>query len=254
MKSDPLISIITPAYNAALTLEECYQSLLSQTYTNWEWVVVDDGSSDDTWARISQVAEHDPRVLAFKLAENNGPAVARNFALSRAKGRFIAFLDADDLWMKSKLDAQLSFMLQQKCAFTYSAYEIRDREGKFVATFTPPERVTLEDLLRSNVIGCLTVMVDRQYFGSIKMPLLRKRQDFGMWLNLLKQSGSARRVPGTLAIYRKQLRSVSSNKLKAIPFTWRVYREVAGLGVIKSLLFITSQLTRGVLSRVLGRR
>ncbi|OUD10469.1 hypothetical protein BVC71_02940 [Marivivens niveibacter] len=250
----PTVSIVTPAYNAENVISQCYASIAAQTLTKWEWIVVDDGSIDRTKALVDAIMQSDPRVQFVSLDRNQGAAVARNRALEAVIGRYVAFLDADDYWYPEKLERQVNFMIRSGEVFTYSSYGVEDTSGIRVATYIPPTRTTYDELLKTNVIGCLTAMYDRAYFGHVQMPLLRKRQDYGLWLELLRNVDHAAAIPEVLAVYRKQKKSVSSNKLTAIPYTWAVYRKVAHLNICDSTFYLAHQLVSGLWARLHRRR
>ncbi|MDO6728347.1 glycosyltransferase family 2 protein [Cognatishimia sp. 1_MG-2023] len=223
MIKHPKISVITPAYNCSETIQETYQSLLIQTYEDWEWCVVDDGSDDATATILQEFAKHDARVRLASVSENGGAAVARNKAIEMAEGRFLAFLDSDDIWYPQKLSTQLNTMLTTGAGLSYGSYDVGDKYGTLIGQVVPPATVDYAHLLRGNVFGCLTVMLDREVYGTQLMPLIRRRQDFAFWLNLLKQQGPAVTYPGVHARYRRHDKSLSSNKLKSVMATWDVY-------------------------------
>lgn len=252
--TSPTVSIVTPAYNAETVIGRCYSSIAAQTLTDWEWLVVDDGSTDQTTDVVAAIMEADPRIHLMSLDANQGAAVARNRAIDAARGRFVAFLDADDYWCPEKLELQVNFMIQSGEVFSYSSYSVESASGIRVATYIPPARTTYQELLKTNVIGCLTAMYDRAFFGYVQMPLLRKRQDYGLWLELLKKADHAAAIPEVLAVYCKQKNSVSSNKLTAIPYTWAVYRDVAQLNVFASIYYLAHQLASGLWIRLRRRR
>lgn len=168
--SSTTVSIVTPAYNAEGVIRQCYASIVEQTLTDWEWIVVDDGSIDRTKEIVTEIMQSDPRVQLVSLDRNQGAAVARNRAIDAANCRFVAFLDADDCWYPEKLDRQVNFMIQTGAVFSYSSYRVENTSGMHVATYVPPARITYQELLKTNVIGCLTAMYDRAYFGHVQMP------------------------------------------------------------------------------------
>mgnify|MGYP001026057086 CR=1 FL=1 len=184
----PLISIITPSYNASLFIEQTITSVRKQTYQNWEMIIVDDCSTDHTPYILKRIKEEDDRVHVIYLNQNVGAAVARNIALQHAKGRYVAFLDSDDCWKPEKLQKQLSFMQTNKFAFTFTGYELVTNEGVLLnKLISAPEQISYNDMLKNTIIGCLTVMIDRQLVGHIQMPNIRTRQDLATWLAILKK-------------------------------------------------------------------
>lgn len=216
-----LVSIITPSYKSEKFISQTIESVLAQTYQNWEMLIVDDASPDNSNEIIEEYCKKDSRIKLIKLEKNSGPAVARNRAIEEAKGRFIAFLDADDLWKPEKLEKQIKFMKEKDCALSYSAYETMSEEGvpqnKFL---NPPLKISYEDLLKSNYIGCLKSIYDIQKVGKVYMPLIKKRQDYGLWLRILKKTEFAYGLNEPLAIYRIMSDSVSSNKFKLLRFNY----------------------------------
>ena len=226
-----------PLYNAKEFVREAIDSVLAQSHADWELLVVDDCSNDGSVQIVREYAESDKRIRLFCLEQNSGPAVARNRAIAEATGRYIAFLDADDLWLPHKLQRQLEFMEANDLAFTYSGYGVIDEEGREIATFRPPQSLTYRSLLKTNPIGCLTAIYDTQKLGKVYMPDILKRQDYGLWLKILKRIDTARGLTESLALYRKRKNSVSSNKLKAAFYQWKIYRKVEGLGLFESMFY-----------------
>ncbi|WP_415883481.1 glycosyltransferase family 2 protein [Neptuniibacter sp. QD34_54] len=226
-----LVSIITPVYNSSKYIENCIESVKKQDYTEWEHIFVDDCSTDNSVALIEQYACDDSRIKILKLDSNSGPAVARNLAIREAKGRFIAFLDSDDQWLPHKLQRQISFMLNQNVDFCFSSYVQIDGNGREQAIVKAPESVSYNRLLKKNVIGCLTAIYDTKSLGKVYMPLIRKRQDFGLWLKILKKTDKAHSISEPLAKYRVHELSVSANKRSAATYTWKLYREIEHLSL-----------------------
>lgn len=243
----PAVSVITPVWNAAETLGASVASVRAQTEPDWEMWLVDDGSTDDSLARARELAAADPRIRVIALGENRGAAVARNTGIRAARGRFIAFLDADDLWRPSKLSAQLA-ALRSGHPFVFSAYQRMDAAGRPLGLVRVPASVDHARLLRGNVIGCLTAIYDSAHFGKVEMPDLRRRQDYGLWLALLRRGGVALGLPDILADYRVRRESLSSNKLVAARATWAVLREVEGLSAPRAGYYFLSY-AAGALSR-----
>jgi glycosyltransferase involved in cell wall biosynthesis len=232
-----LVSIITPSYKSEKFISQTIESVLAQTYQNWEMVIVDDVSPDNSNEVIKQYVKNDNRIKLIKLEKNSGPAVARNRAIEEAQGRYIAFLDADDLWKPNKLEKQLAFMDANELALSYSSYELIDEEGGSLGLFTTKEKVTYEDLLKTCSIGCLTAIYDTKPIGKVYMPNIIKRQDYGLWLKILKKTNHAKGILEPLATYRILKNSVSSNKFKAAYYVWRLYRDVEKLNVYQSCYY-----------------
>jgi teichuronic acid biosynthesis glycosyltransferase TuaG len=220
----PAVSVITPAWNAADTLGETVASVQAQSLADWEMLVVDDGSTDGSGALAARLAAADRRIRVLGWAENRGAAAARNAGIRAARGRYIAFLDADDLWRPEKLAAQLAFMAATGCPFVFSAYRRMAADGTPLGVVRPPERVSYRGLLRGNVIGCLTALYDTEVLGKVEMPPLARRQDYGLWLRLLKMTPLALGQPAVLADYRVRPASLSADRLAAARATWAIYR------------------------------
>ncbi|RYL89270.1 glycosyltransferase family 2 protein [Sporolactobacillus sp. THM19-2] len=231
VQMDPEVSVITPAWNAEKTIEEVISSVRAQTFANWEMVIVDDGSSDGTQEKLVAAMLADERIHPVFLSENSGAAAARNKALYLARGRYVAFLDSDDRWKPDKLAKQLAFMKKHQYAFTFTGYEYMDASGRPLNKIIhAPQRVTYHDLLKNTIVGCLTVMIDRNQTGRFQMPDLRSRQDLATWLKLLKQGFTAYGLDENLSAYRVGSRNaLSGNKWKAAKKTWFVFRRVEGL-------------------------
>ncbi|WP_287797332.1 glycosyltransferase family 2 protein [Idiomarina sp.] len=240
----PDVSVIMPLYNSAQYAVKSIKSVLSQTYKNLELILVDDASIDDTYQQISPFL-NDKRVRYIGLTKNSGSAVARNVGIEEARGRYIAFLDSDDLWMPHKVEKQLDFMSQNKFPFTYSAYNKIDRYGQVYEHVGVPDTVEYYDLLKVCSIGCLTAIYDTQHFGKVFMPLIRKRQDLGLWLQLLRRAKYAHGLNEALANYRVHPNSISANKIKAASYTWRLYREHEKLNFISAVYFFSHYAVRG---------
>jgi len=235
VNKQPMISIITPSYNASQFIDFTIQSVKNQTFQDWEMVIVDDCSTDDTRDKLQMYADEDERIHVLFLEENSGAAVARNLALSHAKGRYVAFLDSDDCWKREKLEKQLSFMQQHGYAFTFTGYEMINNEGAPLnKQVDAPFQVSYDDMLKNTIIGCLTVMIDRHQVGDIIMPNIRTRQDLATWLSILKKGFIAYGLNKNLAEYRIGTPSISRNKWKAIKMNWFVYRKVEKLTMVKA--------------------
>ena len=244
-----LISVIVPVYNMAADgkLNFCLDSLINQTVTDYEIIAVDDCSTDNSVEVIQGFVDKDPRIKLIQLTENSGAAVARNKAIEAAAGRFIAFLDSDDLWMPNKLEKQVQFMLDQNIAFSFSAYEKIDEKGVPFDIVSVPEKINYKQLLKTNVIGCLSAMYDVEKLGKVYMPVNTKREDFATWLAILKQVDYAYGMPDVLAQYRVYASQSSAKKTKMAKENWRLYRDIEQLGVFKSAYYFAHYAVRGVL-------
>ena len=232
-----LVSIIMPSFNSANYIKESILSIQNQTYTNWELLITDDCSEDNTVEIIKSCMVEDTRIKIFNLLQNSGSAVARNNSIKESKGRFIAFCDSDDQWKPEKLKKQIEFMHLENCVFSYSSYDCINEKGDFLKVINCPLYLTYSDLLKNCYIGCLTVIYDANVIGKNYMPLIRKRQDWAYWLQLIKQCHEAKGLKESLAIYRKRPGSISSNKFEMIKYNWLIYYQVERFSLIKSLFY-----------------
>lgn len=232
MPAPTLVSIIMPAYNSALTIVSSIKSIQQQSHTEWELLITDDGSTDNTVELVQKLADIDPRISIEVNPVNSGAGYSRNQSINRSNGKYIAFLDADDLWLQNKLSTQVAYMERTGAVFTYTAYQ-KFTESSLGGVITPPSRVNHNQLLKGCVIGCLTAMYNAEVLGRQTMPLIRKRQDMGLWLKLLKLCDEAHGIPEVLAQYRTDS-GMSQNKLNAARYQWRLYRDVVGLNLLQS--------------------
>lgn len=241
-----LTSVIMPSHDSGTFIAGAIESVRAQTHEQWELLVSDDGSTDDTLEIVRGLAEKDSRIKLLASEGNQGSAAARNLAIDAARGRYIAFLDSDDLWKPDKLERQLAFMAERDIAFSFSSYDRIDEAGNFINTRRVEDPVTYHDLLKSCVIGCLTAVYDTEKVGKMFMPDIRKRQDFGLWLAILKKTDRAWPLSDSLALYRVRSNSISSNKLIASTYTWTVYRKLERLGLLRSAYYFSQYAWRGV--------
>lgn len=232
-----LVSVITPTYNCAAFIGETIESVLAQTYTDWELIIVDDQSKDNTDEIINKY--NDSRIRYKRLEENSGAAVARTEAMKLADGQYMAFCDSDDLWMPDKLERQLEFMKKTGHAFTCTAYEQIDEESKSLhRRIIPREKCDYNRLLLDCPVGNSTVMYDVSQMGKFEVPNIRKRNDDALWLQMLKKEKYIWGIEDVLMKYRIRQNSISSNKLKVIKYHWILYREIEHLSVLRSLFHI----------------
>jgi len=233
------VSIITASYNSFDTIVETYNSIKNQSHSNWEWLITDDCSSDDTVVLLNEIAVVDERVKIFKNKCNSGAAVARNNSLSQVSGSYIAFIDSDDLWLSNKLEKQLIFM-GADIDFSFTAYALIDEQGDTLNQIVDASQsgvFSYEDMLRKKAtLGCSTVMLRCNAFQDISMPLLRTGQDYATWLKLLKTGKSAYLLNDVLTHYRIVPNSISRNKFKKAKRQWQIYRDVEKLPFSKSVI------------------
>jgi glycosyltransferase involved in cell wall biosynthesis len=233
------VSIVTPLYNSAEFIADTIRSVQAQTHSNWEMLIVDDFSTDNGADIVRLFAENDKRIKLISLDENCGAAVARNKAIEVASGEFIAFLDSDDLWKPQKLEKQLFFMKENNYSFSFTSYEIINDAGVDLKQVIKADKlITYSRALRRNPIGCLTAMYSVTALGKVYMPLIRKRQDQGLWLKILREGTIAYGLNEPLALYRLRKNSISSKKLDLVKYQWQLYRHVENLGFLRSLYYL----------------
>lgn len=244
-----LVSIIMPNYNSEKYLEDTIKSILAQTYPNWELLFVDDCSTDNSLSIIEHFK--DDRIRVFRNDKNCGAAVSRNIALEHACGRWIAFLDSDDLWHQDKLSLQISFMLKNKCAFSFTHYYFDRNDGK-LSEFAPSKDLyDYKTILKHCYIACPTVMYDISILGKVYMPTEAvKREDFGCWLKVLKQGFKAYCFHYPLTTVKIHAGSVSYNKFKMIKYQWRVYRKIENISFFKSIYYLACWAVKGLLKYI----
>ncbi len=233
-----LVSIIMPCYNMEAYVAQSIASVRAQTYTEWELLVVDDGSTDGSRKIVTELAKADTRIQPIFLETNSGIAAARNAGLHRAVGRYLAFLDSDDLWEPCKLAVQLTFMKERDAAFTYSSYYRVDESFNVIDTKKVPAQLSYPELLKKNEIGCLSVIIDRQKTGDFQMPDIR-HEDYATWLFLLRTTGlTACGIQQPLARYLVRGGSVSRNKGKSMAWVYRIYRSQEGMSPLTAALYL----------------
>ena len=246
-----LVSIIMPSYNAARFIGESINSVLLQTYSNWELLIVDDCSKDNSVEVVRKFANIDKRVVLFSLEKNVGAAAARNVAIEHAQGQYIAFLDSDDVWDEYKLEKQLAFMKQYSYVFTFSNYYVMEENGKKTENIVKvPSSLSYHQYLRNTIIGCLTVIIDRQQTGDFKMPLIKSSHDMTLWLLIMKRGFKAYGLKDVLAGYRLVSTSNTAKKWKAAKDVWKVYREIEGLSVLYAAYCFCGYAINAVLKRI----
>lgn len=247
MEQYGLVSVIMPAYNCEAFIAEAIQSVIQQTYDHWELLIIDDFSSDSTSEIIQEYAEMENRIIFLSNSTNKGTQHTRNKGINAAKGRFIAFLDADDRWKPKKLEKQLKFISEKGIAASFSSYELIDEKG------SPLKRkiealpvLTYQKLLKANYVGNLTGIYDISKVGKIFSPNVLKRQDWALWLEVIKKGGPMEAILEPLAYYRVRKGSLSTNKLEMLKYNFSVYYQILGYSYIKScfkmLVFLREQI------------
>jgi teichuronic acid biosynthesis glycosyltransferase TuaG len=219
----PLVSVITPAYNASRFLPDCLESVRQQTAPEWEHLIVDDGSTDGTPAIVESAAAHDERLRLILLPRNAGAAEARNAALQSARGRYLAFLDADDIWLSQKLELQIAFMRAREAAMSFTSYRVIAEDGRVTGPLIAvPASITYAQLLKRTAIALSTVVIDRETIG---VPHLRStgHEDYALWLELLRGGLTAHGLQRDLMRLRATSKSLSRNKLQSARWVWNIY-------------------------------
>ncbi len=247
-----VVSIITPAFNSSHFIRQTIESVQAQTYEHWEAIIVDDCSQDNTCEIVKEKAKKDDRIRLIRLPQNVGPAVSRNTAIEAAKGRYIAFLDCDDIWVPEKLEKQLDFMEKNESAFSYTAYETINEYGTVMGKkIGVPEIIDYRGLLLTCVIGCLTVIYDTRKIGKLYMPDIPKGQDYALWLKILKKCSFAHGLNERLALYRVRSSSISRNKLAKAKYQWKIYRDIEKLPLFKSIYYFFNYAYHGFIKNYL---
>ena len=243
-----LVSVIMPSYNTGDYIADSIRSVLAQTYTDWELIIVDDCSADHTVEVIGSF--DDPRIILLQNEQNSGAAVSRNRALRAAKGRWIAFLDSDDIWEPEKLAKQLSFMKQNHYAFTYTDYRICYNGEWMPYINIGPDHVDRRRLYRYCYFSTITVMYDREVIGLIQIKDIKKHNDYAMWLKAIEKS-DAYRLPECLSYYIKHDSSITSgSKLNLIRWHYRLFRFAQEESVITALRHTAGNLVFGLLKKI----
>lgn len=252
---DKLISIIVPVYNAGKYIEETIHMVEKQTYTEWELILIDDLSTDDSRRVIKKCIEagkHKEKIRLIEKEKNEGAAMARNTGIDAAKGRYIAFLDADDIWMTDKLQKELAFMEEKQAAFVCTSYEFGDERARGTGRIVHvPKTLTYRKALSRTVIFTTTVLLDTDKTGKelIHMPLV-KSEDTALWWKLLRNGFTAYGLDEVLAIYRRPSKSLSSNKWEAIKRIWHLYRQEEGLSRFQSARHFVFWALRATIRRI----
>lgn len=250
---DVKVSVVMPAFNAGGTVSKSIDSVLNQSFPELELLIVDDASTDNTYSVLERYCALDSRIRIFHNRENLGGAGSRNKAISHARGRFIAFLDSDDLWMPQKLACQIQFMEKLEAEFSFCAYHMINEEGRYLGKVSVPEKVNYFDMLKNNSIGCLTAVYDTEKLGKLYMPDIRKRQDYALWLKLLKLVDHAYGMPEPLAYYTVRPHSLSSSKLDAIRYYWTVVHKLEGIGTVQSCWFFLNYFCNSFMKKKFSR-
>jgi len=242
-----LVSIITPMYNSEKFIEATIKSVINQTYKDWEMIIVDDCSTDNSPNIVKPYAENDSRIKYIRAESNKGVSHARNIAIKESQGQFIAFLDSDDIWDEHKLEKQIDFMIKKDCVISFTSYELMDENNERLdKIINVPSEVDYNTLLKGNILGCLTVVVDKSKLDfEIKMSGVR-HEDYVLWLSILKKGYIAYGINENLAMYRKSNNSLSGNKLKSAIWTWNIYKNIEKMPLYKALYYFINYSINGI--------
>lgn len=230
-----LVSIVMPMYNSEKFLSDAIESVLTQSYTNWELLITDDCSADRSCDIANSYAKKDKRIHLFKLDQNLGAAAARNNSIEKSKGRFLAFIDSDDWWYPEKLESQINFMLRNNVEFCFSAFEYADQNLNVTGVSYKPIKISYSSMKLDCNVGTPGVVIDTKYLGKVYMPLIGVSEDWATWINVTKRTGYAYSVNRPLWKYRAVEGSLSSNKLRLVKGNIHMYRKVLGYSQTKSL-------------------
>lgn len=235
--NNTLVSIITPCYNSSRFIGQMIDSIIAQTYSNWELLITDDCSSDNSREIVQSYCQKDSRIKLFQLDQNAGAGVARNNSIEKAKGRYVAFCDSDDMWAPTKLEEQLKFLTTNGYQFTHTFTKIVNDQGNVVGINKKPYRVSFRSTKILNYIGTSSVLYDTEGIGKFYMRPIRRRQDWALWLDILKVTKCAYCMEEPVSIYRYTPNSLSSNKRKLFKYHITVYQECLGYSRLQACLF-----------------
>lgn len=235
---NPLVSIIIPTFNVHEYVGAAIESVIEQTYDNWELLIVDDASADDTIAVVEGLVGESGRVRVFRLEKNVGAGAARNVGIREARGRYIAFLDADDWWYPTKLEEQVRFIQENDIAFSFTAFEYADNALNVTGVSHKPPKISYCAMLIGNNIGTPGVMIDTQAVGKMYMPSLRESEDWALWIAIVRKAGAAYSINLPLWKYRDHTPQNSRRKMAFLKANYRVYREIVGVNGLTAVLML----------------
>lgn len=241
------VSIIVPMYNAEKFIGKTIESVLAQTYQNWEMLIMNDVSTDNSLAIVSLYAKKDERIKIVNTEKNVGVVKGRNFLIDLASGKYIAFLDADDYWHNEKLEKQIKFMKEKNASISCTEYtRVKENEEK-INDVIIKEEISYNDMLKNNYLGCLTVIYDANKIGKRYFKELEKNEDYVLWLEIVKDVNTIYGLKENLAYYRVLDNSRSSNKVKTAKVRWEIYRKIEKLSLLKSIYYFLHYAIRAVL-------
>jgi glycosyltransferase involved in cell wall biosynthesis len=245
------VTIITPTYNSEKFIANAINSVINQSYINWEYIIIDDCSSDKTVLLVSEFIKKDNRIKLIQQSVNQGAAVARNEGIKRADGKYIAFLDSDDYWHVDKLKIQVEAMEKDSLNFTFTDYYIKYENKTDATKFNSPlKNVYYKDIIKFNYIACSTVIFNQEALGKSFMPNIRNRQDWGLWINLVQKNKRAVNINQYLMYYTVRKDSISSNKFKMIKYHWYIYKSYLKFNYVKALNY----LIRNIIFHMMNKR
>lgn len=243
----PLVSVIMPAYNAGKSIRSAVASVRHQTMENWELIVADDCSDDETGWIVEEIADEDPRVILVRSEENMGTARTRNRALDMCRGQYVAFLDSDDKWHPEKLEKQIALLEEKKAGLCYSSYAIVGSDGsKCCDDYLVPPSVTFQQLLKENCIGCSTVLLRRKLIKNHRFSEDFYHEDYLLWLQILKEGNAAVGVTQVLMDYCYRPDSRAGNKFASAKHRWEIYRDHLELPLAQSMGFMSHYMIQGL--------
>lgn len=239
------VSIITPMYNSEKYIEKTIKAILNQTYTNFELIIINDKSSDKSLEICKKI--NDDRIKIIDLKENVGVCKARNIAIEKSIGRYVAFCDSDDVWHSTKLEEQIKFMKDKNAYISCTSYNRVNEIGDLIGYVDVAEKITYEDMLKNNQVGCLTLIYDTKFFKKRYFKEINKNEDYLLWLELVKEAKYIYGLNKRLADYRVLKVSRSSNKIKTVYNRWVIYRKYENISIMKSIYYIFSYIITAIL-------
>lgn len=233
-----IVSIIMPVYNGEKYLNKSIQSVIAQSFDNWELIIINDNSKDNSISIIENFMEKTDKIHLINNKKNLGPALSRNKGIKLAKGNYIAFLDCDDIWEQNKLAFQISYMENNNIDFSYSNYKVIDENNNLIGNFVAPLKCEYFSLIKTCSIGCLTVIIKKAILDNVSFRNdCFNKEDYVLWLSILKKNITAYNVNKSLACYRKSNESFSSNKIKAAVNQFKIYRKIEKISLLKSIYY-----------------
>jgi len=250
-----LVSIITPAYNTEAYISLTIESVINQKYPNWELIIIDDNSMDRTWDIISRVARSEKRIVPIRLNKKTNASIARNEGIKRARGKFIAFIDSDDIWDHDKLKIQINFMNDNNFPLSFTSYKRIDGRGRIISrVYSAPDTVDYRSLLLTNPIGMSTAIYDMGILGKRYLPNIILGHEYGLWLKILKDGYRAKGLDLPLTLYRVHSTSLSRNKFKSLYYIYKLHREIMNFNFVKSYYYLFNNCLRVMLRHIKFRK